>query len=70
MEFFKTSTGNLLNYEAAAGVGHHVALSIVGTDRLPESGYMRGRQVSAKNLQLQLLQKDRHEFVAWRRGHE
>lgn len=57
MEFFKTSTGNLLNYEAAAGVGHHVALSIVGTDRLPESGYMRGRQVSAKNLQLQLLQR-------------
>jgi len=38
MEFFKTSTGNLLTYEAAAGVGHHVAVSIVGTDRLPENG--------------------------------
>ncbi|HEX8845099.1 MAG TPA: hypothetical protein VF791_10670, partial [Pyrinomonadaceae bacterium] len=33
MEFFKTSTGNLLKYEAAAGVGHHVALSVVGCDR-------------------------------------
>src|SRR5678815_3248707 len=32
MEFFKTSTGNLISYEAAAGVGHHVALSIVGCD--------------------------------------
>src|SRR5713101_5579344 len=33
MEFFQTSTRNLLTYEAAAGVGHHVALSIVGMDR-------------------------------------
>src|SRR6266446_7912195 len=45
MEFFKTSTGNLLKYEAAAGVGHHVALSIVGSDRLPDSGYMRAKVV-------------------------
>ena len=43
MEFFTTSTGNLLKYEAAAGVGHHVALSIVGCDRLPDSGYMRAK---------------------------
>jgi uncharacterized protein YbjT (DUF2867 family) len=43
MEFFKTSTGNLLKYEAAAGVGHHVALSVVGTERLLESGYMRAK---------------------------
>jgi uncharacterized protein YbjT (DUF2867 family) len=43
MEFFKTSTGNLVHYEAAAGVGHHVALSIVGCDRLPDSGYMRAK---------------------------
>lgn len=43
MEFFKTSTGNLLSYEADAGVGHHVALSIVGTDRLPDSGYLRAK---------------------------
>jgi uncharacterized protein YbjT (DUF2867 family) len=48
MEFFKTSTGNLLTYEAAAGVGHQVALSIVGTDRLPDSGYMRAKVVQEK----------------------
>jgi len=48
MEFFKTSTGNLLRFEAAAGVGHHVALSIVGTDRLPDSGYMRAKVVQEK----------------------
>src|SRR6267154_4561176 len=41
MNFFQTSTRNLLSYEAAAGVGHHVALSIVGSESLPESGYMR-----------------------------
>src|SRR5881397_3626582 len=34
MEFFKTSTGNLLTYEAAAGVNHHVALSVVGAERM------------------------------------
>src|SRR5258705_4437919 len=43
MNFFQTSTRNLFSYEAAAGVGHHVALSIVGTDRLPDSGYMRAK---------------------------
>ena len=43
MEFFKTSTGNLLAAEAAAGVGHHVALSVVGTERLTESGYFRAK---------------------------
>src|SRR5882724_6279254 len=48
MEFFKTSTGNLLTYEAAAGVGHHVALSIVGSDRLPDSGYMRAKVAQEK----------------------
>jgi uncharacterized protein YbjT (DUF2867 family) len=48
LEFFKTSTGNLLNYEAAAGVGHHVALSIVGTDGLPDSGYMRAKVAQEK----------------------
>src|ERR1041385_8397619 len=36
MAFFTKSTANLLRYEAAAGVRHHVALSIVGTDRLPD----------------------------------
>jgi uncharacterized protein YbjT (DUF2867 family) len=48
MEFFKTSTGNLLTYEAAAGVGHHVALSIVGSDLLPDSGYMRAKVAQEK----------------------
>ena len=43
MEFFKTSTGNLLTAEAAAGVAHHVALSVVGTERLTESGYFRAK---------------------------
>jgi len=48
MNFFKTSTGNLLKYEAAAGVRHHVALSIVGTDQLPDSGYMRAKVAQEK----------------------
>jgi uncharacterized protein YbjT (DUF2867 family) len=48
MEFFKSSTGNLVSYEAAAGVGHHVALSIVGCDRLPDSGYMRAKVAQEK----------------------
>jgi len=43
MEFFKTSTGNLLAAEAAAGVAHHAALSVVGTERLTESGYFRAK---------------------------
>lgn len=43
LEFFQTSTRNLLAAEAAAGVGHHVALSIVGCERLPENGYFRAK---------------------------
>jgi uncharacterized protein YbjT (DUF2867 family) len=43
LEFFETSTRNLLAAEAAAGVGHHVALSVVGTERLSESGYFRAK---------------------------
>jgi uncharacterized protein YbjT (DUF2867 family) len=43
MEFFTTSSRNLLAAERDAGVGHHVALSIVGTDRLPDSGYLRAK---------------------------
>ena len=43
MEFFRTSTTNLLKYAAEAGVGHYVALSVVGTDRLAESGYFRAK---------------------------
>ncbi|MFI6656463.1 SDR family oxidoreductase [Streptomyces sp. NPDC050523] len=45
MEFFRTSTTNVLKAEAEAGVRHHVALSVVGTDRLQESGYFRAKQV-------------------------
>lgn len=43
MNFFTTSTRNILDAEAAAGVGHHVALSVVGTERLLESGYFRAK---------------------------
>ncbi|WP_238015683.1 SDR family oxidoreductase [Dactylosporangium sp. AC04546] len=43
LEFFQTSGKNLLAAEAEAGVGHHVALSIVGTDRAPDSGYLRAK---------------------------
>ena len=49
LEFFETSGRNLLSAEAAAGVGHHVALSVVGTDRLPQSGYLRAK-VAQENL--------------------
>lgn len=48
MKFFETSTRNLLTHEAAAGVGHHVALSVVGTDRLSESGYFRAKIAQEK----------------------
>jgi len=43
LEFFDRSTRNLLAAEAAAGVGHHVALSVVGTERLTENGYFRAK---------------------------
>src|SRR5262247_3252128 len=43
LEFFETSGRNLLAAEAAAGVGHHVAVSIVGTDRMPDNGYFRAK---------------------------
>jgi uncharacterized protein YbjT (DUF2867 family) len=42
-EFFTTSTRNLLAAELGAGVGHHLAVSIVGCDRLPDSGYLRAK---------------------------
>jgi uncharacterized protein YbjT (DUF2867 family) len=48
LKFFETSTGNLLAAEAAAGVGHHVALSIVGSDRAPGSGYLRAKVAQEK----------------------
>ena len=48
LRFFETSTRNLLTHEVSAGVGHHVALSVVGTDRLSESGYMRAKIAQEK----------------------
>src|SRR5690348_5440092 len=48
LKFFQTSTRNLLTQEAAAGVRHHVALSVVGTDQLSESGYFRGKIAQEK----------------------
>lgn len=49
LSFFRTATGNLLAAEGAARVKHHVALSVVGTDRLMESGYMRAK-IAQENL--------------------
>ena len=48
LKFFETSTRNLLTHEAAAGVRHHVALSVVGTDQLSESGYFRAKIAQEK----------------------
>lgn len=48
LEFFETSTRNLLAAEAAAGVGHHVALSVVGTERLLASGFFRAKMAQEK----------------------
>jgi uncharacterized protein YbjT (DUF2867 family) len=49
--FFETSTRNLLEAEAKAGVGHHVILSIVGADRLPDSGYLRAKVAQESIIQ-------------------
>ena len=49
LKFFETSTRNLLAHEAAAGAGHHVALSVVGTERLLESGFFRAK-LAQENL--------------------
>ena len=51
LNFFETSTRNLLSYEASAGVTHHVALSVVGTDRMSESGYMRAKIAQEKLIE-------------------
>jgi uncharacterized protein YbjT (DUF2867 family) len=48
LKFFETSTRNQLATEAAAGVGHHVGLSIVGCDRVPDSGYLRAKVAQEK----------------------
>jgi len=51
LEFFKTSGRNLHPAEAAAGVRHHVALSIVGTDRTPDNGYFRAKVAQEKLIE-------------------
>jgi uncharacterized protein YbjT (DUF2867 family) len=51
MEFFQTSTANILAAEKTAGVGHHVALSVVGADRLPDSGYLRAKVAQEKLIE-------------------
>ena len=51
LEFFETSGRNLLAAEAAAGVRHHVALSIVGTDRTPDNGYFRAKLAQEKLIE-------------------
>ncbi|MFZ0520753.1 MAG: SDR family oxidoreductase [Candidatus Acidiferrales bacterium] len=51
LKFFETSTRNLLTYEVDAGVRHHVALSVVGTDRLSESGYFRAKIAQEKLIE-------------------
>src|SRR2546422_9861031 len=51
LEFFETSGRSLLAAEAAAGVRHHIALSIVGTDRTPDNGYFRAKVVQEKLIE-------------------
>ena len=51
MNFFETSTRNLLTHEAATGVGHHVALSVVGSERMVESGYIRAKLAQEKLIE-------------------
>ncbi len=51
LEFFETSGRNLLAAEATAGIRHHVALSIVGTDRTPDNGYFRAKVAQEKLIQ-------------------
>jgi uncharacterized protein YbjT (DUF2867 family) len=51
LDFFQTTSRNVLAVEATAGVGHHVALSVVGTERLQESGYFRGKLAQEEAIQ-------------------
>jgi len=55
MEFFETSGRNLLAAEKTAGVRHHVALSVVGADRLPDSGYMRAKVAQEKLIMASMI---------------
>ena len=72
LEFFETSGRNLLAAEAAAGVGHHVALSVVGTDRLLRSGYIPREDGPGKpdqGLQDSLHDRPRNAVLRVRRRH-
>ena len=72
MAFFKTSTGNLLAAEAAAGVAHHVALSVVGTERLTESGYFRAKLAQEELIEGSLdplLDRSRDAVLRVHRAH-
>ncbi|TWP53761.1 SDR family oxidoreductase [Lentzea tibetensis] len=60
MSFFRTATGNLVEAARSAGVGHYVALSVVGAERLPDSGYLRAKVVQEKLIEESGL---RHSIV-------
>jgi uncharacterized protein YbjT (DUF2867 family) len=71
LEFFEISSRNLLAGEAAAGVGHHVALSVVGTEHLLESGYFRAKMaqenlIKASGIPYTIVRATQFfEFVGW-----
>jgi uncharacterized protein YbjT (DUF2867 family) len=71
LEFFETSTRNLLDAERAAGVGHHVALSVVGTDRLLASGYFRAKMaqeglITESSIPYSIVRATQFfEFIPW-----
>ena len=72
MEFFTTSTANLTRAAQTAGVGHYVALSIVGVDGLPESGYMRAKLAAGAarhGIRAAVLDRARHPVRRVRRSH-
>ena len=70
LDFFETSGRNLMTAEAAAGVGHHLALSVVGTERLSESGYLRAKMaqenlIKASGIPYTILQSTQFfEFIS------
>ena len=72
LEFFETSTRNILDAETAAGVGHHVALSVVGSERLPDSGYLRAKVAQEKLIKDSshpVLDRARDAVLRVRRAH-